>query len=96
MTFIYREDYYNPETERKGITDLLIKKHRNGPTADVELYFDRKNSVSLVSTRNTKIRSQTRARLSRQARKGYSGAGHMGSPGSGRYEDIADVIGFHE
>lgn len=42
VTFIYREDYYNPETERKGITDLLIKKHRNGPTADVELYFDRK------------------------------------------------------
>jgi replicative DNA helicase len=42
VTFIYREDYYNPETERKGITDILIKKHRNGPTADVELYFDRK------------------------------------------------------
>jgi replicative DNA helicase len=42
VSFIYREDYYNPETERKGITDILIKKHRNGPTADVELYFDRK------------------------------------------------------
>jgi replicative DNA helicase len=41
VSFIYREDYYNPESERKGITDILIKKHRNGPTADVELYFDR-------------------------------------------------------
>jgi replicative DNA helicase len=41
VAFIYREDYYNPETERKNITDILIKKHRNGPTGGVELYFDR-------------------------------------------------------
>lgn len=41
VAFIYREDYYNPETERRNITDILIKKHRNGPTGGVELYFDR-------------------------------------------------------
>ena len=41
VAFIYREDYYNPETERKNITDILIKKHRNGPTDNVELYFER-------------------------------------------------------
>jgi replicative DNA helicase len=41
VAFIYREDYYNPETERKNITDIFIKKHRNGPTGSVELYFDR-------------------------------------------------------
>lgn len=41
VAFIYREDYYNPETDRKNITDILIKKHRNGPTGGVELYFDR-------------------------------------------------------
>ena len=41
VTFIYREDYYNPETDRKNITDLLIMKHRNGPVGRVELYFDR-------------------------------------------------------
>lgn len=41
VAFIYREDYYNPETDRKNITDILIKKHRNGPTGNVELYFDR-------------------------------------------------------
>lgn len=39
VMFLYREDYYNPETERQHITDLLIKKHRNGPTGNVELYF---------------------------------------------------------
>jgi replicative DNA helicase len=41
VAFIYREDYYNPQTERKNITDILIKKHRNGPTGGVELYFDK-------------------------------------------------------
>jgi replicative DNA helicase len=41
VAFIYREDYYNPDTERKNITDILIKKHRNGPTGAVELYFDK-------------------------------------------------------
>ena len=40
VAFIYREEYYNPETDRKKLTDLLIKKHRNGPTGGVELYFD--------------------------------------------------------
>src|SRR5690606_14578337 len=41
VAFIYREEYYKPDTERKNITDILIKKHRNGPTGGVELYFDK-------------------------------------------------------
>jgi len=41
VAFLYREEYYNPETERKNIMDVFIKKHRNGPTGKVELYFDR-------------------------------------------------------
>ncbi len=41
VAFIYREDYYNPDTDRKNITDIFIKKHRNGPTGGVELYFDK-------------------------------------------------------
>ncbi len=40
VAFIYREEYYNPETSRANITDIFIKKHRNGPTGAVELYFD--------------------------------------------------------
>lgn len=40
VAFIYREEYYNPETDRKNITDILIKKHRNGPIGNVSLYFD--------------------------------------------------------
>jgi replicative DNA helicase len=41
VAFIYREDYYNKDTERQNITDILIKKHRNGPTGNVELYFEK-------------------------------------------------------
>jgi replicative DNA helicase len=39
VMFIYREAYYNPETERENVTDLIIAKHRNGPVGRVELYF---------------------------------------------------------
>lgn len=45
VAFIYREDYYNTETERKNITDIFIKKHRNGPTGAVELYFDKEKQL---------------------------------------------------
>lgn len=41
VAFLYREDYYNPDTDRKNVMDVLIKKHRNGPIGNVELYFDR-------------------------------------------------------
>lgn len=41
VMFIYREDYYFPETERGGIADIIIAKHRNGPTGNVELTFTR-------------------------------------------------------
>jgi replicative DNA helicase len=41
VAFIYREEYYNPDTDRKSVTDILIKKHRNGPTGGVELFFDK-------------------------------------------------------
>jgi len=39
VMFIYREDYYDPDTDKKGITQLMIKKHRNGPIGEVELFF---------------------------------------------------------
>lgn len=42
VMFLYRDDYYNPETtEKPNVLDVLISKHRNGPTGKVELYFDR-------------------------------------------------------
>ncbi|MBD3362111.1 replicative DNA helicase [Candidatus Dojkabacteria bacterium] len=41
VMFLQREEMYNPDTERKGIADLLVAKHRNGPTGNIELYFVR-------------------------------------------------------
>ena len=38
VAFLYREDYYNPETENKH-TELIIAKHRNGPVDTVNLFF---------------------------------------------------------
>ena len=53
VAFLYREDYYNSETERKNIMDVLIKKHRNGPTDNVELYFDReKQRIRSLDTKH--------------------------------------------
>lgn len=40
VVFIYREEYYKPDTERKNIADVIIAKHRNGPTGRLELFFD--------------------------------------------------------
>ena len=52
VAFLYREEYYNPETERKNIMDVLIKKHRNGPTGSIELYFDReKQQISSLDAK---------------------------------------------
>ena len=39
VMFLYREDYYDQDTENKGITDVIIAKHRNGPIDTVKLYF---------------------------------------------------------
>ena len=40
VSFIYRDEYYNPETtERPGIAELIVAKHRNGPTGTVDLFF---------------------------------------------------------
>ncbi len=39
VMFIYREELYNPETERKNIAEIHIAKHRNGPIGVVPLFF---------------------------------------------------------
>ena len=39
VIFVYREDYYNEDTDRQNIADLMIAKHRHGTTGTVSLYF---------------------------------------------------------
>jgi len=40
VMFIYREDKYKPNSERKNVAEIIIAKHRNGPVGKIELYFD--------------------------------------------------------
>jgi replicative DNA helicase len=39
VMFLYRDEIYNPETEQRGEAELIISKHRNGPTGMVRLVF---------------------------------------------------------
>lgn len=48
VLFIYREDKYNENSLEKNIAEILVAKHRNGPTGAVKLYFDEQR----VSFRN--------------------------------------------
>jgi replicative DNA helicase len=41
VMFIYREDMVKENSERKNIADVIVAKHRNGPTDTVPLYFDK-------------------------------------------------------
>jgi replicative DNA helicase len=40
VLMLYRDDYYNPETEEPNITELILTKHRNGPIGLVKLLFE--------------------------------------------------------
>src|SRR5438270_2909682 len=39
VMFIYRDDLYNQDSEKKNIADIIIAKHRNGPIGEISLYF---------------------------------------------------------
>lgn len=41
VMFLYREDYYEKETDRQNITEVIVAKHRNGPVDTVSLFFQK-------------------------------------------------------
>ena len=47
VMFIHREDKYKENSEKPNIAEILIEKHRNGPTGKIELYFDDKKATFL-------------------------------------------------
>jgi replicative DNA helicase len=48
VMMMYREDYYEEDSDRPGVTDIFIRKHRNGPTGRIELSF-KKEQMRFVS-----------------------------------------------
>jgi replicative DNA helicase len=44
VMFIYREDMYNENSLKPGLAQIIIDKHRNGPTGTVDLYFEKEKS----------------------------------------------------
>jgi replicative DNA helicase len=47
VSFLYRDGYYNPETQEPDLTEFIISKHRNGPTGTVKLRFQREFTLFL-------------------------------------------------
>jgi replicative DNA helicase len=37
---LYRDDYYEPDSERPGETDVFVRKNRNGPLGEIVLRYD--------------------------------------------------------
>jgi replicative DNA helicase len=40
IMMLYREEYYDPDTPDRGIAEIIITKHRNGPTGTIKLLFE--------------------------------------------------------
>jgi replicative DNA helicase len=53
VIMLYRDEYYNPDTPDRGLAEIIITKHRNGPTGIVKLLFDPQYTrfLNLVSGR---------------------------------------------
>ena len=41
VLMLHREDYYDPETDKKGVTDVCVRKNRNGAVGEVVLHFEK-------------------------------------------------------
>jgi len=58
VMFVYRDEYYNADSEKAGLADIIIGKHRNGPVGSVELTF-----VERYPAFRTKAREQDAGRV---------------------------------
>jgi len=59
---LFREDYYNPTEENKGIAEVLIAKQRNGPTGTVKLAFIKEYTRFETRPRTSTTRARRRSR----------------------------------
>jgi len=52
VMFIHRDDKFNDNSDKPNVAEILIEKHRNGPTGKIELYFDEKKTSFLSIDKN--------------------------------------------
>ena len=57
VLFIYRDEYYNPESDQRGLAEIIVAKHRNGPVGTHEARLPRR----LHDVRERRARVATRA-----------------------------------
>jgi replicative DNA helicase len=57
VIFIHREDYYNPQSERGNVAEIIIAKQRNGPVGTVELVF--RKEIAKFSSKETRYEEVT-------------------------------------
>ena len=56
VMFIHRDDYYDPDTDRQNIADLIIAKHRHGATGTVQLFFNKElTTFSEIEVKRTDL-----------------------------------------
>ncbi len=58
VVFIYRDEYYDDQSSKKGRAELIIAKHRNGPTGKVELQFNKKYALFSNLTQSKQIENR--------------------------------------
>jgi replicative DNA helicase len=54
VMMLYRDEYYNPDTPDRGVAEVIVTKHRNGPTGAIKLLFQAGQTrfVNLQQNRN--------------------------------------------
>ncbi len=55
VLMMYREDYYEEDSDKKGVTDIYIRKHRNGPIGHVEMMFKKEQLKFIDIEKNRKF-----------------------------------------
>ena len=53
MMFIHSDDAYKPKEERTNVKKIVVAKHRNGATGDIELYFDGNKTTFMTIEKNS-------------------------------------------